>query len=222
MPKTKNSIKTIPYRNTFMKNKDFVLDKRVTYKQNGWIEPRGFWYQINDCAKNRHTSDYKYIYKVDIDLSNIFVIKNYQDYLKFNKKYSMLKTYKYSESVKESNVSNSDPLIEKRLHINWEKVSKKYSGIEVKNYKKIVQQLDREHRETNLESWLEYLFFSRGCIWDLKAIKSIDYCCKFSKQLQLNSKLISRKSNRKSSSKSKRAVKKSSSKKTKKKIKDDC
>jgi hypothetical protein len=217
MPKTKNSIKTIPYRNTFMKNKDFVLDKKVTYKQNGWIKPRGFWYQINDCAKNRHTSDYKYIYKVDIDLSNIFVIKNYQDYLKFNKKYSMLKTYKYSESVKESNVSNSDPLIEKRLHINWEKVSKKYSGIEVKNYKKIIVQLRKDELETNVDSWLEYLFFSRGCIWDLKAVKSVNYCCKFSKQLQLNSKLISRKSNRKSSSKSKRAVKKSSSKKTKKK-----
>lgn len=221
MPKTKNSIKTIPYRNTMKKNKDFVLDKRVTYKQNGWIEPRGFWYQINDCAKNRHTSDYKYIYKVDIDLSNIFVIKNYQDYLKFNKKYSMLKTYKYSESVKESNVSNSDPLVEKRLHINWEKVSKKYSGIEVKNYKKIVEQLDRVLRETNVESWLEYFDFSSGCIWDLKAVKSVNYCCKFSKQLQLNSKLISKKSNS-NSNKSKRAVKKSSSKKTKKKIKDDC
>ena len=32
--------------------------------------------------------------------------------------------------------------------------------------------------------------FAQGCIWDLKAIKSVDYCCKFSKQLQLNSKLI--------------------------------
>jgi hypothetical protein len=230
MPKTKTSIKTIPYRNTMKKNKDFVLDKKVTYKQNKWIEPRGFWYQINDCAKKWNVVDYgKYIYKVDIDLSNILVIKNYQDYLKFNKKFSMLKTYKYSESVKESNVSNSDPSIEKRLHINWEKVSKKYSGIEIKNYNRIKTQLTKDYIRTKVESWLEYFDFSQGCIWDLKAVKSVNYCCKFSKQLQLNSKLINSKSGSKSSKsksktsvKSKRAVKKSNSKKTKKKIKDDC
>ena len=33
MSKTKSSIKTIPYRNTMKKNKDFILDNKVTYKQ---------------------------------------------------------------------------------------------------------------------------------------------------------------------------------------------
>ena len=33
-----------------MKNKDFVLDNKVTYKQKISPKPIGFWYQINDCG----------------------------------------------------------------------------------------------------------------------------------------------------------------------------
>ena len=45
MSKTKNSIKTIPYRNTMKKNKDFIFDKKLIYEQDkkgGSIKPRGF------------------------------------------------------------------------------------------------------------------------------------------------------------------------------------
>ena len=105
-------------------------------------------------------------------------------------------------------------------------MSKRYSGIEIKKYDDIKKKLTKDYIRTKVESWLEWYDFSQGCIWDLKAIKSVDYCCKFSKQLQLNSKLIDSKtkskSKRKTSGKSKRADKKSGSKKTKKKIKDDC
>jgi len=223
MSKTKSSIKTIPYRNTMKKNKDFVLDNKVTYKQKISLKPIGFWYQINDCGYKWGEIHWgNYIYDVDIDLSNMLVIKNYQDYVKFDKKYSISKTYKYKKLSKK-NDNNSDSNIDNYFttkYIDWKKVSKKYSGIEVKNYDSINKQLIRDYTKTNVDSWLELYDFSQGCIWDLKAIKSVNYCCKFSKKLQLNSKLISSKSNSKFS-KSKRADKKSS-KKTKKKIKDDC
>ena len=224
MSKTKSSVKTIPYRNTMKKNKDFVLDNKVTYKQKISLKPIGFWYQINDCGYKWGEIHWgNYIYDVDIDLSNILVIKNYQDYVKFDKKYSISKTYKYKKLSKK-NDNNSDSNIDNSFttkYIDWKKVSKKYSGIEVKNYDSINKQLIRDYTKTNVDSWLELYDFSQGCIWDLKAIKSVNYCCKFSKQLQLNSKLINSKSDSKSS-KSKRADKKSSSKKTKKKIKDEC
>ena len=83
----------IPYRNAMKNTKDFVLNKNTTYSQGTKFKPSGFWYQINDCGyKHRQVEDGvpnwgKYIYKVEIDTSNILVIKNYQDYLKFDRKY---------------------------------------------------------------------------------------------------------------------------------------
>ena len=226
MTNTKNSIKTIPYRNTMKKNKDFVLDNKVTYKQKISPKPIGFWYQINDCGYKWGEIHWgNYIYDVDIDLSNILVIKNYQDYVKFDKKYGVSKTYEYKNSSKNNSDSNIDNSFTIK-YIDWKKVSEKYLGIEIKKYDDIKKKLTKDYIRTKVESWLEWYDFSQGCIWDLKAIKSVNYCCKFSKQLQLNSKLIDSKtkskSKRKTSGKSKRAVKKSSSKKTKKKIKDDC
>ena len=229
MTKTKNSIKTIPYRNTMKKNKDFVLDNKVTYKQHSYfIKPSGFWYQINDCSYKWDELDWgEYLYKVVIDPSNILVIKNYQDYVKFDKEYGIERTIKIPKALQESS-NISDSITTK--YINWKKVSNRYSGFEVKNFNTIKKKLRRDYDKSRKGSWLSTFDFSSGCIWDLKAVKSVNYCCKFSKQLQLNSKLINSKSGSKSgsksnsnSSKSKRAVKKSSSKKTKKKkIKDDC
>ena len=173
-------------------------------------------HQINDCGYKWEELDWgDYIYGVKIDLSNVLVIKTYQDYVNFNNIYGMKKTFKIPKSLQESN-NDKDSYTNKL--INWKKVSEKYSGIEVKNYNKIKKQLRKDFMNENISSWLDTFDFSSGCIWDLKAVKSVNYCCKFSKQLQLNSKLI----NSKSGSKSKRVDKKSSSKKTKKKIKDDC
>ena len=238
MPKNKNSIKIIPYRNTMKKNEDFILDKKVTYEQDIGAKPRGFWYQINDCGYKWGELDWgNYIYNVEIYLSNILVIKNYQDYLKFDKEYGINMTYEFEKtSMNSNNDYNGLPNTYTQRYIDWRKVSKRYSGIEVKNYNKIQEQLTKDYIRTHIESWLEWYDFSQGCIWDLTAVKSVSYCCKFSKQLQLNSMLINnrasnnRTSNNRTSNKVgnmsriklNRKVSKSSSKKTKKKIKDAC
>jgi len=186
----------IPYRNAMKNTKDFVLNKNTTYSQGTKIKPSGFWYQINDCGyKHRQVEDGvpnwgKYIYKVEIDTSNILVIKNYQDYLKFDRKYGFDKKIKYSK--KNSNVSNDNNVSNDSMtwkYIDWKKVAKKYAGFEVKNYDKIKEQLTKDnikiiYQDATL-NWLELFDFNSGCIWDLEAINSIKYCCKFSKKLQI-------------------------------------
>ena len=62
----------------------------------------------------------KYIYEVNIDLSNILIIKNYQDYVKFDKKYGVSKTYEY----KKSSTNNSDSNIDNSFtikYIDWKR-----------------------------------------------------------------------------------------------------
>lgn len=182
------------------KTKDFVLNKNTTYSQGTKFKPSGFWYQINDCGYKWGELDWgKYIYKVEIDTSNILVIKNYQDYLKFDRKYGFDKKIKYSK--KNSDVSNdinvpNDSMTWK--YIDWKKVAKKYAGFEVKNYDKIKKQLTKDYikniYQAGILNWLKLFDFSSGCIWDLEAINFIKYCCKFSKKLQIDSKLINKKS----------------------------
>jgi len=210
--KTKTSIKIIPYRNTMKKNKDFILDNTKTYKQGNDLKPSGFWYQINDCGYKWDTLDWgKYIYKAVIEPSNVLTIKNYQDYLKFDKEYGTERTYKIPKALRES-TNDSDSFTTK--YVNWKKVSKKYSGFEVKKFNTIKKQLSIDYAKSRKSSWLSSFDFSSGCIWDLKAIKSIKYCCKFSKKLQIDSKLINKKG--------KNLPKSKNLPKIRKKIKDDC
>ena len=65
----------------------------------------------------------------------ILVIKNYQDYLKFDKEYGINMTYEFEKtSMYSNNNYNGLPNTYTRRYIDWRKVSKRYSGIEVKNY----------------------------------------------------------------------------------------
>ena len=169
--------KQIPYRNSMKQTKNFKINKNTKYNQLVEYKPIGFWYQINDCSYKWGVLDWgKNIYKVDLDVSKILIIKNYNEYIDFDNKYGLIKHFKYKK--KENNFSIK--------MINWKKVSKKYSGFEVINYNSIIKKLRYEYKKTNILSWLNLFDFSSGCIWNLNDLKSVKYYCKHNTNTKSN------------------------------------
>ena len=194
----------LPYRNTIKKSKDFKLNKNMKYKNFFDIKPNGFWYQINNCAQKRSTLDWgKHIYKVDVDTSNFLKINNYNDLVKFTKKYRLKK--KFVMSYNSSNSLNSLNLSKKKInkvssnskikpnkkkymtfvYILWEHVARKYSGIEINNFEGIMNHIAKLKEKNGKEFdimipsdnfyWFYTLDFSSGCVWDLSKVKNVEY-----------------------------------------------
>lgn len=59
--------------------------------------------------------------------------------------------------------------------LDWEKVSKDYSGFEVINYDSIKKKLREDFKKTDIASWLDAFDFSSGCIWNLNDLKTVKY-----------------------------------------------
>lgn len=107
--------KQIPYRNSMKQTKNFKINKNTKYNQLVEYKPIGFWYQINDCSYKWGELDWgSNIYKVDLDVSKILIIKNYNEYIDFDNKYGIIKHFKYKK--KENNFSIK--------MINWKKYLK--------------------------------------------------------------------------------------------------
>lgn len=169
--------KQIPYRNSMKQTKNFKINKNTKYNQLVEYKPIGFWYQINDCSYKWGVLDWgKNIYKVDLDVSKILIIKNYNEYIDFDNKYGIIKHFKYKK--KENNFSIK--------MINWKKVSEKYSGFEVINYNSIIKKLSYDYKKTNILSWLNLFDFSSGCIWNLNDLKSVKYYYKYNTDTKSN------------------------------------
>ena len=153
--------KYLPYRNSIKENKTFKLDKNIIYNQYVITKPNGFWYEIEDGAFQWGEINWgKYIYDVELDTSKIIIIKNYNDYLDFHNKYGMTKNFRNEFSIK---------------LLDWEKVSKDYSGFEVINYDSIKKKLREDFKKTDIASWLDAFDFSSGCIWNLNDLKTVKY-----------------------------------------------
>ena len=186
--------KDIPYRNTIKNKKNFKINKDTKYNQYIEYKPNGFWYEINDCAFKMNYLDWgKYIYKVELDISKILIIKNYNEYIDFHNKYGIIKHFKHK--IKEYNFSIK--------MINWKKVSEKYSGFEVINYNSIKKKLSDDFKKTDILSWLDLFDFSSGCIWNLNDLKIVKYICSYKKK----NKQISKKKKIKQKKKSKKRKK---------------
>ena len=54
-------------------------------------------------------------------------------------------------------------------------MAKDYGGFEIKNYKKIDEELRKENNYFKKYSWFYTFDFSSGCIWDLTLIKNIEF-----------------------------------------------
>lgn len=105
----------LPYRNVMKKTKNFKLDKDKKYFIREQIKPNTLCYQIRDSGFQWDNLEWgKHIYKLDIDINNIYTVKEKKDLIEFNNKYCKDKELKT---------------------IDWKEVS----GFEIKNYKNIIK-----------------------------------------------------------------------------------
>ena len=228
----------LPYRNTIKKSKNFKLNKNIKYKNFFDIKPNGFWYQINNCAQKWGNIDWgKHIYKVEVDTSNFLKINNYNDLIKFTKKYRLKRKFKISYNS--SNSLNSLNLSKKKInkvssnskikpnkkkymtfvYILWEQVARKYSGIEINNFEGIMNHIAKLKEKNGKEFdimipsdnfyWFYNLDFSSGCVWDISKVKNVEYFGEYVYSEKINSISIKNTSTKN--------LKKKKTKKTKKK-----
>ncbi len=133
------------------------------------IKPSGFWYGFGTdwlrfCKYDLEDrfERTKHAYAVEVDRSNLLIIVTKEDLYNFVKKYS-------DEQPNQKSLVGSHTDM---THINWERVSMDYSGIEFPTYNKF--------NFRNIEGLPTRVFVSihtidapSGCIWDSSAVKKI-------------------------------------------------
>lgn len=141
------------YHNTNSKN--IYLEWEYNQKKKIGDKPDGFWYDIDKswlkwCKKGRKPFVKDYLFKIDIDTSNIFIVTGKSE-LEYLDKY-----YGYKNHCMQV--------------IDWELMSVKYTGIEIRNYQKLKDEIIRMSEKYN---WLWHWDLSSGCIWDLSIINNV-------------------------------------------------
>jgi len=120
----------------------YDLKPRKYIQHNSRIpsKPDGLWYGINDswfiyCKEYFPEWIHEYSYELIIDERQLLIIDNLDLLYKFSLKYHI-----------------------KPGEIDWVEVSKKYAGIEVRNYDKLVSE--------EVPQWFTHWELDSGCIWD--------------------------------------------------------
>lgn len=138
----------------------------------GWIKPNGLWYSYgtewldflaatNETWAHKIIKKIKYIYKIELYLTNILKIKTLKQFKLFTHKYGIKRNWIKFNNPSEiwQTKSFKYPYI-----INWNQVAKDYHGIDIK-YKKFA---DRHY------FWFNRWDCSSGCVWNFKAIKQLN------------------------------------------------
>lgn len=134
--------------------KEIRLNK--TYSQTETdFKPKGLWYAIDDewlqwCSDNMVHWIKKYLFELDIDISQLLIISTQKELNIFNEKYKL-------------------NLYERIGSINWDSVKKDYKGIEIINYNNL------KYSHYNDNTFYSYFYgwdVSGGCIWDLSIINN--------------------------------------------------
>lgn len=167
------------FEKSFPESERFVLSheekitfrKQTEFKEELGMKPKGLWYGLGmnwiygASRFARHLADtYEYIHKLTINESRVCILDTPEKYVEFTKKYG----------------EKASPRID-WMFINWNKVSKDYSGIETHNPRGVVGDLGRQVEVDGNKidtmsyfNWLLSWDVSGGCIWAEDAIKSID------------------------------------------------
>jgi len=135
-----------------------TIDVSRTYEQSDKdIKPTGLWYGINNewlnwCKEHEPEWIGKNMFKLDIDMSNVLILSTVKDTIEFYIKYKKDKPW---ECMK------------------WRDLAKDYDGFEIQNYHAI------KYSEFLRIDYIGFLWLwgwdvDSGCIWNLKAIKSIE------------------------------------------------
>jgi hypothetical protein len=132
------------------------------------MKPRGLWYSIgkewiNWCNSEMPGWISKYNHILDIDTSRILIISTGEDVKRLERKYQG----REQEFEKWGN---------RYITIDWDRLSRDFDGIEIRNYYDIRFSRDEESRFSETP-WHENLWFGfwdvpSGCIWNLRSLKA--------------------------------------------------
>ena len=187
-----------PPRSIITTQKEIDLNKTYDQKDNPSIfKPLGLWYAIGDSwykywyrnhlemknlpknlnifklsiRKNSFTTDIK-----NPNPNKILRIKTNNDVILFTKLY-YIKPYKKlsGTSIKKEQFSNNNWEMFKNIYhdsniIDWQKVAKKFGGIEFNPYINQVINPIKNGKKTILINWYTTVDIPSGCIWNLKPI----------------------------------------------------
>jgi hypothetical protein len=133
-------------------NEDVIITKDYPSQVNDY-KPKGLWYDINLswldwCDGNMPDWTYKNHFELDIDKSKILLIDTEKKLLEFDNAYSIQLTQRSSIKI-----------------MDWESVSKKYSGIEISPY---------QYGCRYDMLWYYGWDVASGCIWNFDCVKSIN------------------------------------------------
>lgn len=133
------------------------LDYSRVYEQN-FYKPVGFWisegewleWMRNECFSSSGV-DFKY--DMDVDFSGFFVVSTYSDFKDLEREFGVE--------------------VDRKIWIDWGKVSKKYSGILFDNYDVVKSELVSEVGFNAYSSWFFGIDIRSACVFDLSCVISI-------------------------------------------------
>jgi len=132
------------------------IDLTREYSQNLDFKPIGLWYGYDsnwvDWSNSFNYDVKKNMIRIEIDTTNLLTIKTVKELLLFTKSYR--RAFNGNKFLK---------------FIDWKKVAKDYSGIEILNY----HVLKSKCRTLGVlgEIWFFLWDIDSGCIWDLSILK---------------------------------------------------
>lgn len=133
------------------------IDLSRTYGISRHTKPYGLWYSIESEWRDWCESEMPQWIKpnwfsVDLDMEKILVIQTQFELSSFQKKYKRFNSF--------------------CVEIDWEKVKKNYSGIEILNYHEL-KRFSRVSGGVCDFIWLYGWDINSGCIWDLSCVRSV-------------------------------------------------
>lgn len=139
------------------KSKEIILSNRhyPQTEDRGLFKPHGLWYSLGFewfewCDGENFGGIHENTFELDIDLSNVLVIKTNDDLIEL---FNNFKAQVYSNY----------------WAVDWRKVASEFSGCEIQNYHHL-----KWNNSLPMQSstWFCGWDVSSGCLWDLTKIKS--------------------------------------------------
>jgi hypothetical protein len=132
-----------------------IIEQKVSSK------PKGLWFAygtawINWVAGNMPDWERKHIYKIQVDFDNIINLDSQDGIEEFGNK--------YGKSIFPEDTFTAIWNRQSPMQIDWNEVSKNYSGVSIPNYQYKYGAFD----------WTTGFDISSGCIWNKKAILNIE------------------------------------------------
>lgn len=140
------------YAEPAQENKFDIISCQWMYFPVGGLKPEGLWYafgfgwidfeRAERKSRNISCNPHKSVFQLTVNTTKFIHLSTLHDITVFNREYAV----------------GGDSRV-----INWERVSRKYSGIEINPFRPVARHLN----------WYRSFDITSGCIWDLTAITGL-------------------------------------------------